>query len=141
MFVMSTEQYSPDENRPSSNAEDMPPPPPSTPAPEAETPPPAPAAPSPVQLSSTPIKDKKLLVGILAIVLGSLGIHKFILGYQKEGIIMCVACVVSWVFGWVLCGTPQLAIWIIGLIEGIIYLTKTDEEFEKTYIIGRKPWF
>ena len=94
-----------------------------------------------MQLSSTPIKDKKLLVGILAIVLGSLGIHKFILGYQKEGIIMCVACVVSWVFGWVLCGTPQLAIWIIGLIEGIIYLTKTDEEFEKTYIIGRKPWF
>ena len=90
-----------------------------------------------MQLSSTPIKDKKLLVGILAIVLGSLGIHKFILGYQKEGIIMCVIGVV----GWFLCGIPTLAMWIIGLIEGIGYLTKTDEEFEKTYIIGQKPWF
>ena len=137
MFDMSIEQYSPDENRPSSNAEDMPPPPPSTPAPETETPPPAPAAPSPVQASSTPIKDKKLLVGILAIVLGSLGIHKFILGYQKEGIIMCVIGVI----GWFICGIPTLAMWIIGLIEGIGYLTKTDEEFENTYIIGRKPWF
>lgn len=78
-----------------------------------------------------------MLVGILAIVLGSLGIHKFILGYQKEGIIMCVIGVI----GWILCGIPTLAMWIIGLIEGIGYLTKTDEEFENTYIIGRKPWF
>jgi TM2 domain-containing membrane protein YozV len=137
MFVMSIEQYSPDENRPPDSGEDLPPPPPSTLSQEAETPPPVPVVPSPAQASSTPIKDKKLLVGILAIVLGALGIHKFILGYQKEGIIMCVIGVI----GWFICGIPTLAIWIIGLIEGIGYLTKTDEEFENTYIIGRKPWF
>ena len=34
--------------------------------------------------------DKKIVTGILAIVLGGLGIHKFILGYQKEGVIMLV---------------------------------------------------
>ena len=30
---------------------------------------------------------------------------------------------------------------IIGIIEGIIYLTKTDEEFYQIYQVGKKPWF
>ena len=30
---------------------------------------------------------------------------------------------------------------IIGIIEGIIYLTKSDEEFVRTYIYGHKGWF
>ena len=30
---------------------------------------------------------------------------------------------------------------IIGLIEGIIYLTKTDEDFIQTYQIEKKAWF
>lgn len=30
---------------------------------------------------------------------------------------------------------------LIGLIEGILYLTKSDEEFYRTYIAGQRPWF
>jgi hypothetical protein len=30
---------------------------------------------------------------------------------------------------------------IIGLIEGIIYLCKPDEEFVRTYVDGRREWF
>ena len=30
---------------------------------------------------------------------------------------------------------------MIGVIEGIIYLTKSDEEFVATYVEGRKGWF
>jgi hypothetical protein len=30
---------------------------------------------------------------------------------------------------------------IIGLIEGILYLTKTDEEFVRLYVDGQKMWF
>ena len=30
---------------------------------------------------------------------------------------------------------------IIGLVEGIIYLTKSDEEFFKLYAIQKKQWF
>ncbi|QWX83943.1 TM2 domain-containing protein [Cellulophaga sp. HaHaR_3_176] len=82
-------------------------------------------------------ENKKILAGILAIVLGWLGVHKFILGYQKEGIIMAVCGVL----GWFLCGIPTSIIALIGLIEGIIYLTKSDEEFYNTYQAGRKPWF
>lgn len=82
-------------------------------------------------------ENKKMLVGILAIVLGSLGVHKFILGYQKEGIIMLVV----WIIGWFLCGIPSALVGLVGLIEGIMYLTKSDEEFYNTYQVGRKPWF
>ncbi len=83
-------------------------------------------------------ENKKMLAGILAIILGSLGIHKFVLGYQKEGIIMLVVTLVLGVFT---CGAGASLMGLIGLIEGIIYLTKSDEEFKSTYQTGRKPWF
>ncbi|WP_405379927.1 TM2 domain-containing protein [Maribacter sp. LLG6340-A2] len=83
-------------------------------------------------------ENKKMLAGIIAIILGCLGIHKFILGYQKEGIIMLA---VTLVIGFFTCGIGASAMGIIGLIEGIIYLTKSDEEFYNTYQVGRKPWF
>ena len=74
-------------------------------------------------------ENKKVLAGILAILIGSLGIHKFILGYTKEGIIQILLSF--------LCGLGG----IIALIEGIMYLTKSDEEFYQTYQVGKKPWF
>lgn len=87
-------------------------------------------------------ENKKILAGILAIILGSLGIHKFILGYQKEGIILLAATLVGYIL---LCvGVGAILVMgtgLIGLIEGIIYLTKSDEEFYNTYQVGRKPWF
>ncbi|MGB5498616.1 MAG: NINE protein [Maribacter sp.] len=82
--------------------------------------------------------NKKLLAGILAIVLGALGVHKFILGYNKEGIIMLVVTVV---LGFFTCGIGASLMGILGLIEGILYLTKSDEEFYNTYQVGQKPWF
>jgi TM2 domain-containing membrane protein YozV len=86
--------------------------------------------------------NKKILAGILAILFGSLGVHKFILGYNKEGAILLGL----WVIGAVLTcfGIGVLLIWalgVVGLIEGIIYLTKSDEEFYNTYQVGKKPWF
>ncbi len=82
-------------------------------------------------------ENKKILAGILAIIFGWLGVHKFILGYQKEGIIMLVVGIA----GLFLCGIPTTIVSIVGLIEGIMYLTKTDEEFMATYQEGRRPWF
>lgn len=75
-------------------------------------------------------ENKKLMAGILAIVLGGFGIHKFILGYNKEGVIHIVITILT-------CGFGS----ILGLIEGIIYLTKSDEEFFETYQANKKPWF
>lgn len=75
-------------------------------------------------------ENKKILAGILAIVIGSLGVHKFILGYTQEGIIQIVITFVT-------CGIGG----IIPLIEGIIYLTKSDEEFYQTYQVNKRGWF
>ena len=74
--------------------------------------------------------DKKIVAGICAILVGWLGVHKFVLGYTTEGIIqLCI--------GIVTCGASS----ILSIIEGIIYLTKSDEEFVRTYIQNKKGWF
>lgn len=75
-------------------------------------------------------ESKRILAGILAILIGSLGVHKFILGYTKEGIIQLILTFIS-------CGILS----IIPLIEGIIYLTKSDEEFIEIYQKNEKHWF
>ncbi|GAA4800904.1 TM2 domain-containing protein [Litoribaculum gwangyangense] len=82
--------------------------------------------------------NKKILAGVLAILLGVFGIHKFILGYNKEGIIILV---ITLILGVLTCGIAGWVMSILGLIEGIIYLTKSDEEFYNTYQVGKKPWF
>jgi TM2 domain-containing membrane protein YozV len=128
--------------------EGVPPVPPVTPSPDIpvevspQVTPVAPADPAgPGLPPGAPIskeeRDKKVIAGILGIVLGVFGVHKFYLGYQMEGIIMLVVSVI----GFFLCGLPSTAIAVIGLVEGILYLTKPDEEFVKTYVRGRKPWF
>ncbi len=78
--------------------------------------------------------DKKMAAGICGILLGSLGVHKFILGYTSEGVIMLLITVLS-------CGILAVVPHIIGIVEGIIYLTKPDEEFVRTYIQTKKGWF
>ena len=93
-------------------------------------------------LASAGGDNKKILAGVLAIVFGQLGVHKFILGYQKEGIILLVATVIGYATMCLIFGSfIVMATAIIGLIEGIIYLTKSDEEFYNTYQAGKKPWF
>ncbi|MEX0288782.1 MAG: NINE protein [Flavobacteriaceae bacterium] len=86
--------------------------------------------------------NKKILAGVLAIIFGSLGVHKFILGYNKEGFILLGASIISYVLVCFIIGAFLIYIpMLIGLIEGIIYLTKSDEEFYNTYQAGKKPWF
>jgi TM2 domain-containing membrane protein YozV len=99
----------------------------------------APAAPAPAEYTKEQ-KDKKVIAGILGILLGVFGVHKFVLGYTVEGAIMLGVSIVGLV---ALCGFPiaPFAISVIGLIEGILYLTKSDDEFVATYVVGRRGWF
>ena len=75
-------------------------------------------------------ENKRVLAGVLGILFGGFGVHKFILGYTQEGIIQLIIGIVT-------CGVGS----IIGFIEGIIYLTKSDEEFYDTYQVNKKAWF
>jgi TM2 domain-containing membrane protein YozV len=89
-------------------------------------------------LSDTEISNRKLAAGLLGVFLGSFGVHKFVLGFNNAGIIMLV---VSLAGGVVTCGVASFVMGVIGLIEGIIYLTKTPEEFRELYIEAQKQWF
>ena len=77
-----------------------------------------------------PGAEKKIAAGICGILIGGLGVHRFILGDTTGGIIRIVLTFVT-------CGAAL----IIGLIEGIIYLTKSDEDFVNEYITNKKGWF
>jgi TM2 domain-containing membrane protein YozV len=92
-----------------------------------------------VDPASVKTTDKdRVVAGLLGILLGSLGIHKFYLGYQKEGLIMLLVAI----FGsCITFGVAAGVMAIIGLIEGIMYLTKSQQEFEQTYVYNRKGWF
>ena len=93
--------------------------------------------PSPPSGSSS---KEKVAAGLLAIFLGSLGIHKFYLGGKQQktaGIIMLVVSLVGTCAFFI----GPVVIGIIAFIEGIVYLTKDDAEFQSTYVAGDKAWF
>ena len=100
--------------------------------------------------------QKKLIAGLLGIFLGSLGVHKFYLGQNAAGLLMLGVNLGVWAlavvlslftlgFGAVvlfpLAAFVSSVLGVIGLIEGIIYLTKSDADFERDYLHGRKSWF
>ena len=73
---------------------------------------------------------------MLAIFLGGLGIHKFYLGYTTQGIILLLVTILG-----ALLLIGPLITGVISLIEGIIYLTKSDEDFYNIYVVNKKEWF
>ena len=99
-------------------------------------PPPAPLPPAPG--GGPPPQSNKVVVGVVAILLGSLGIHKFMLGMNTPGIILLLVTLIG---GPLTCGIVAIATSVVGIIEGIIYLTKTDEQFHQEYVVGKKQWF
>ncbi len=111
------------------------PPPPAAPLPPAVSPAPLPGTillpPNPVVASKA---SSKIAAGMCGILLGGFGVHKFILGYTGAGIAMLLVSLLSC---FILYGLMHL----IGLIEGILYLTKNDEEFVRVYVDGHKAWF
>lgn len=74
--------------------------------------------------------EKKLAAGLLGILAGIVGANKFYLGYINQGIIQIVLNVCT-------CGAAS----VIPFIEGIIYLTMSDEQFDQTYVQNKKAWF
>jgi len=91
-----------------------------------------PTTPPPMSLQEA--NSKKVAAGICAILLGSLGIHKFILGMTTAGLIMLLSTLLT-------CGLAGAVFHVISVVEGILYLTKSDEEFYRVYIVGKKEWF
>ncbi|KAB8316347.1 hypothetical protein SD81_024385 [Tolypothrix campylonemoides VB511288] len=81
---------------------------------------------------------KQLLAGYCGIIFGGFGIHKFILGYAAEGFIMLV---ISLVGGYFTYGFTFLIMQLVGLIEGMIYLNKSHDDFVNSYFVKKQGWF
>ncbi len=120
------------------------PPPPPTPPGSPPPPPPPPGPPGPPPGPPQPpyggydgqppvppeVNSKKILVGIMGILFGGLGVHRFLLNDVTGGLLRILITVIT-------CGLGS----IIGLVEGIIYLTKSDAEFYQIYMVERRAWF
>lgn len=73
-------------------------------------------------------KDK-IVAGILALLIGSLGIHYFYIGKTTAGIITIILSLVT-------CGFWS----IITLIQGIIMLTMDQQQFDHKYVFTDKSF-
>lgn len=92
--------------------------------------------PSPYQ-ATTASKDH-IVAGLLAIFLGGLGIHKFYLGYNTSALIMLAVSILGGAITFML---AVAVVWVIAIVEGIIYLTKSQPDFEQTYVFNKREWF
>lgn len=75
---------------------------------------------NPAVVVSLPTGRNRVAAALFALLLGGFGIHKFYLGKIGQGVLYLIFC---WTF------IPT----IIGWIEGIIYLTQSDQEFAAEY--------
>lgn len=82
--------------------------------------------PAPAQRDYGPAPKSRLTAGLLGILLGGIGVHKFYLNKTGLGILYVLFC---WTF------IPAL----IGLIEGIIYLTQDDVTFGRQQMVAVQP--
>ena len=95
-----------------------------------------------VAVGATATSSKnKTTAGLLAILLGGWGIHKFYLGFTGPGLVFLLINTIGFAVTWLMLFIPNIIVGIIALIEGIIYLTKSDEEFEQLYVVQKKKWF
>lgn len=67
------------------------------------------------------------VAALLAIFLGAFGIHYFYLGKKTAGIVFLLIAIFS-------CGVLAAITSVLALVQGIIMLTLTQEQFEQKYV-------
>ena len=82
-------------------------------------------------------KPSRLVAALLALFLGTIGIHKFYLGYNKAGLVMLLVSIL----GAILLLVPTMIMAVIAFVEAITYLMTPDDEWHQRYIVDERPWF
>ncbi len=93
---------------------------------------------TPPSYAQPAVTKDHVAAGLLAIFLGVFGVHKFYLGYNTAGFIMLAVTILGSIFTF---GLAAGVMWVIALIEGIIYLVKSQSEFDAVYVANKKEWF
>lgn len=91
--------------------------------------------------SATAGSKSKIAAGLLGIFLGGWGVHKFYLGFTGPGLVYLLVNTIGFAITWMFLFIPNIVLGVLAFVEGIIYLTKTDEEFERVYVVEKKQWF
>lgn len=85
------------------------------------------------------VKQKDHIVaGLLAVFLGLFGLHKFYLGYNETAFIMLAVSIIGSIVSF---GLAAAVVWVIAIVEGIIYLTKPQADFYRIYVLNKREWF
>ena len=66
------------------------------------------------------LQKSRLAAGLLGILLGTLGIHNFYLGFTTRGVIQLLVSLIGGIFT---CGLATIAVAIWGFIEGVLLLS------------------
>lgn len=85
-------------------------------------------------------KDKTA-AGLLALFLGVFGIHKFYLGHLFTGLLILTFNTAGLLFTWIFDYIPNYVLWLITIVEGIVYLARSDEEFDRINVVENRTWF
>ena len=83
-------------------------------------------------------RKSHVTAGLLAIFLGAFGVHKFYLGYNQVGFVMLAVTVIGSILTF---GLASAVIWVIAIVEGLVYLTRPQAVFDGLYVRGRREWF
>lgn len=79
-----------------------------------------------------------IVAGLLALFFGALGVHKFYLGYNTAGFIMLGVTILGSIITF---GVAGAVMGLIGFIEGVLYLIKSQADFDYIYVQNYKEWF
>lgn len=77
--------------------------------------------------SNGPSGKSRGVAGLLALFLGGVGLHYFYMGKTTAGVIFLLATIVT-------CGALGLVAHIISIIQGVLFFTSSQEEFERRWV-------
>ena len=77
--------------------------------------------------SNGPSGRSRGVAGLLALFLGGVGLHYFYMGKTNAGVIFLVATLLT-------CGLLGVITQIISIIQGVLFFTSTQEEFERRWV-------
>lgn len=77
--------------------------------------------------SDGPTGRSRGVAAILALFFGALGLHYFYIGKTNAGILFLAASFLT-------CGVLAIVAQVVSFIQGILFLTSTQEEFERKWV-------
>ena len=67
------------------------------------------------------------IAGLLALLMGALGLHYFYVGKTNAGIVFLLISLLS-------CGVFATVTWVISIIQAVLFFTSTQQEFEQRWV-------